>query len=183
MQHLRRRILMNINEASEHIWTHLNTFEHLYWTSCICYIWFTSLVFYVAPGQERHITVEDLKAFLSDYPTAHVPQRAEPSWEQFCGAAMSLRMGAVDFSVGSLSSVCSEVLSWTWISMSDYVRLSWWGINSWNSVEIGTMILSEPEMWFSRFCFPELQRPDHAGSILLHHDAISDQSIGYNLML
>ena len=28
-------------------------------------------------------------------------------------------MGAVDFSVGSLSSVCSEVLSWT----SDYVRL------------------------------------------------------------
>jgi hypothetical protein len=79
----------DLNEYKWSIWAHLNTFEHLYWTSiCICYIWFTSLVFYVAPGQERHITVEDLKAFLSDYPTAHVPQRAEPSWEQFCGAAM-----------------------------------------------------------------------------------------------
>lgn len=29
----------------------------------------------VSTGQERHITVEDLKTFLSDYPTAHVPHQ------------------------------------------------------------------------------------------------------------
>ena len=27
----------------------------------------------VSTGQERHISIKDLKEFLSDYPTAHVP--------------------------------------------------------------------------------------------------------------
>lgn len=29
------------------------------------------------PGQERHIQLKDLKAFMSDYPTAHVPPGAQ----------------------------------------------------------------------------------------------------------
>ena len=74
-------------------------------------------MFHVAPGQERHITLEDLKAFLSDYPTAHVPQRAESS---------SVPRNAVDFSVAS---VCFELdIDYDVVDCVrcyDHVRLSW----------------------------------------------------------
>lgn len=139
---------------------HLSTFEHI-WTSVLnIYMHLLHLIYILgvlrcprSRASHNGGRLEGVSVRLPDS-TCSATSWAELRAVLWCCDV--LRMGAVDFSVGYLSSVCSEVLSWT----SDYVRLSWWGINSWNSVEIGTMILSEPEMWFSRFCFPELQRPD-----------------------